>query len=135
MKIKIFLGLIVTVLVATTGCIKTQNGQTKAGVPFIKDSVEGRYERPVAQVYMAAKQAILNNGILQNETTLHGTNGAVVLAIQGRVMERKVFVGVKEIDPKVTAVTVQVRTSAGGRDLDVAHEIEKQIGINLATMR
>lgn len=132
MKMKIFLSLIVTLVIAT-GCVKTQSGRKAAAVPFVKDSVEGRYERPVAQVYVAAKEVIIANGVLQNEITLHSTNNAVVLAIEGRVQERKVFVGVKEIDPRVTSVTVQVRTSSGGRDLDVAHEIEKQIAIKLAT--
>ena len=134
MKMKFLLGLIISVVVVT-GCVKTQDGQTKAGIPFIKDRFENRYERPAAQVYAAAKEVVMANGILQNETTLHGTNGAVVLAIQGRVQERKVYIGVKEIDPKVSSVTVQVRTSAGGRDLDLAHELEKQIGIKLATTR
>ena len=33
----------------------------------------------------------------------------------------------------LASVTVQVRTSAGGRDLDLARELDKQIGIGLAT--
>ena len=132
MKIKIFLSLIVA-LAVVTGCSSTQTGRHVAAVPFVKDSVEGRYERPVAQVYTAAKEVVIANGTLGDETTLHGTNGAVVLAIGGRVQNRKVFIGVKEVSPQVTSVTVQVRTSAGGRDLDVAHELEKQIGIKLAT--
>jgi hypothetical protein len=134
MKMKIFLSLVITLIVAT-GCVKTQNDKSKFGVPFIKDNFESRYERPVAQVYIAAKGVVSDNGTLQNETTLHGTNNAVVLAIEGRVQERKVFIGVKEISAQVTAVTVQVRTSAGGRDLDLAREIDKQIGIRLATQR
>ena len=132
MKIKIFLSLIVA-LAVVTGCSSTQTGRKVGAVPFVKDSVEGRYERSQAQVYIAAKEVVIANGVLQNEVTLHGTNNAVVLAIEGRVQERKVFIGVKEVSPQVTSVTVQVRTSAGGRDLDVAHEIEKQIGIKLAT--
>lgn len=132
MKTKFFLSLIVT-LVLATGCVKTQSGRSAAAVPFVKDSVEGRYERPVAQVYSAAKEVVIATGVLQNEVTQHGTNNAVILAIEGRVQERKVFIGVKEISPSVTSVTVQVRTSAGGRDLDVAHEIEKQIALKLAT--
>ena len=132
MKIKIFLSLIVA-LAVVTGCSSTQTGRKVGAVPFVKDSVEGRYERSQAQVYLAAKEVVIANGVLQNEVTLHGTNNAVVLAIEGRVQERKVFIGVKEVSPQVTSVTVQVRTTAGGRDLDVAHEIEKQIGIKLAT--
>ena len=132
MKIKFLLGLIATVIVVT-GCVKNVDGHSHAAVPFVKDSVEGRYERPAAEVYAAAKAVIIANGVLKNETTLHGTNNAVTLALEGRVQERKVYIAVQEIDPKVSSVVVQVRTSAGGRDLDVAHELEKQIGIKLAT--
>ena len=120
-------------LVIATGCVKTQNDKSKFGVPFVKDKFESRYERPVAQVYAAARAVVTANGILQNETTLHGTNNAVVLVIEGRVQERKVYIGVKEISPQISSVTVQVRTSAGGRDLDLARELDKQIGIGLAT--
>ena len=132
MKMKIFLSLVITLVIAT-GCVNTQSGRKAAAVPFVKDSVEGRYERPVAQVYSAAKEVVIANGTLQNEVTQHGTNNAVVLAIEGRVQDRKVFIGVKEVTPQVTSVTVQVRTSSGGRDLDVAHELEKQIALKLAT--
>lgn len=134
MKMKILLGLVVAVSAAViTGCSSTQTGRHVAAVPFVKDSVEGRYERTVPQVYSAAKAVIIANGTLQNEVTLHGTNGVAVLGIEGRVQDRKVFVGVRGLEPRLTSVTVQVRTKTGGRDLDVAHEIEKQIAIKLAT--
>jgi len=132
MKMKILLGLVVAAVVVA-GCSSTQSGRHVAAVPFVKDSVEGRYERSVPQVYSAAKAVVLANGTLQNEVTQHSTNGAVILAIEGRVQDRKVFVGVKEVEPRVTSVTVQVRTKAGGTDIDLAHELEKQIGIKLAT--
>jgi hypothetical protein len=134
MKMKILLGLVITLVIAT-GCVKTQNDKKQVGVPFVKDKFESRYERPVAQVYAASASVIRANGILQNESTLHGTNGATTLVIEGRVQERKVYIGVKAIDPRTTAVTVQVRTSMGGRDLDLAREIDKQIAITLTAMR
>ena len=134
MKIKIFLSLIITVVIAT-GCVKTQNDKSQFGMPFMKDKFESRYERPVAQVYTTAREVVRANGILQNETTLHGTNGASTLVIEGRVQERKVYISVKEIDPRVSSVVVQVRTKMGGRDLDLSRELDKQIGIGLATGR
>jgi hypothetical protein len=36
------------------------------------------------------------------------------------------------VDAKVTSVTVQVRTSGGGSDKPLTHEIEKQIAVKLA---
>jgi hypothetical protein len=130
MKMTILLGL-VAALVVSTGCVNTQSGHSTAAVPFIKDSVEGRYERPVAQVYEAAKEVLRLNGQLINEVTRHSEDGTAIMALEGRVQERKVYIGVKEEDPTVTAITVQVRTSAGFRDLDLAHELEKQVALKL----
>ena len=134
MKIKFFLALAVTLLIAT-GCVKTQNDKKQFGVPLMKDKFESRYERPVAQVYSASAAVVRANGILQNESTLHGTNGVTTLVIEGRIQERKVYIGVKAVDARTTGVRVQVRTGMGGRDLDLAREIDKQIAITLTTMR
>jgi hypothetical protein len=97
----------------------------------VKDSVPGRYERPAAQVYEAAKEVIRFNGQLLNEVTQHNDSGVAVMALEGRVQERKVFIGVKEEDPTITSITVQVRGPAGGTDLDLAHELEKQVALKL----
>ena len=110
MNIKLF-SVLAIALAITVGCVSTPTGHSTAAVPFVKDSVEGRYERPVQQVYTAAKDVIRFNGTLLSEVTQHSTNGTIVLAIEGRVQSRKVFVGVKDLDGKITEVAVQVRTS------------------------
>jgi hypothetical protein len=129
MKLKIFLSLIATVIIAT-GCVNTVSGRKTAAVPLVKDRVEGRYERPAAQVFEAAKEVIRFNGTLVNEVTRHQTNG-VIHAVEGRVQDRKVFIAVEQVDPKISSVIVQVRTSAGGTDRDLSHELEKQIALKL----
>lgn len=130
MKTKMILGLVAT-LILVAGCVKTQSGRRTAAVPLVKDRVEGRYERPAVQVYEAAKQVIRDNGVLVNEVTQHSATNVVVLALEAKVQERKVFIGVQEIEPRLSQVTVQVRTGLGGRDLDLAHELEKQIALKL----
>ena len=40
------------------GCYSTADGGTKAGMPWLKDSVVGRYERPVDQIFEAAIEVI-----------------------------------------------------------------------------
>jgi len=112
------------------GCISTVDDRKTAGVPFIKDRVEGRYERSVDQVAAAAKQVVTSNGVLVNETVLYNQTNAVK-TIEGKVNQRTVWVRIESLDPKVTAVTVQTRTSGGGSDIDLAHEIEKQIALKL----
>ena len=130
MKTKFFLGVI-GLSVAAVGCVGTVSGKKVAAVPFMKDRIVGRYERPASQVYDTAKEVLKFNGALLNETTLHGGTN-IVLALEGRVNQRKVWISVEQIDPKVTSVIVQSRTRAGGRDLDLVHELEKQIALKLA---
>jgi len=54
MKRKIFAALC-GVAIVTAGCVSTVTGDKTAGVPFIKDKIESRYERSMDQVFEAAK--------------------------------------------------------------------------------
>lgn len=107
-----------------TGCVKTVDGHMKAGVPFIKDKIVSSYERPVAQIFAAAKEVIAANGTLNREDTINKT-------VEGKVNQRTVFVKVAEVDPNVTQVIVQVRSKAGVSDIDLAAELDKQIALRL----
>ena len=53
--------------------------------------------------------------------------------IEAKVNGRNVWVRVQAVDPKVTSVKVQVRTSGGGTDQSLTQELQKQIAIKLAT--
>jgi len=125
-------GLFVTLVIC--GCVPTVTGRSTGGMPWIKDRVEGRYERTVNQVYDAVKEVVTYNGTLVNETILH-TSSNEVKTVEGKINQRRVWVSVEPVDPKVTAVKVQTRTPGGGTDLDLAHEVEKQIALKLVTSR
>ena len=133
MKIKFFAGLMgVAVLVA--GCVNTVTGEKTVGVPFIKDSMESRYERPADQVFEAAKAVIKDEGVLVHEGTLYGQTNAVgniVKTVQGKVNQRSVYVRVEQVDPRVSDVTVETRTQGGVSDIDLAAQIDKQIALKL----
>jgi hypothetical protein len=129
MKTSIF-AILLGLLLTGSGCVSTVDERSTAGVPFLKDRVEGRYERTVDQVAGAAKEVIKSNGVLVNETVIYGKTNTVK-TVEGKVNQRSVYVRVESIDPKVTAVTVQARTSGGGSDIDLAHDIEKQIALKL----
>lgn len=120
-----FLGA--AVLIA--GCVKSLDGRKHAGMPFVKDQMEGRYERPADQAYAAALQVVKANGTIVNENTLHGTN--LVRVVEGKVNQRSVWVRVEPVDPKTSLVVVQARTPGGGKDIELVHEIEKQIALQL----
>ena len=126
----IIFAAILGAIVVGAGCVSTVNDRSTAGWPFIKDKVEGRYERSVPQVFEAAKAVVRKNGVLVNESTLYGQTNAVK-TVEGKVNQRSVYIRVEAVDPKVTGVTVQTRTSGGGSDIDLAHELEKEIALEL----
>jgi hypothetical protein len=95
------------------------------GVPFIKDSVTARYERPVLEVWAAAKDVLNYNGKIYSEDVMKST-------LEASVNQRTVWVRVQPIDQKLTQVTVQARSTIGA-DVELASEIDKQIALRLAT--
>jgi Protein of unknown function (DUF3568) len=129
MKTKFFAALAGIAIVAT-GCIGTVSGTKTAAIPFTKDRVEGRYERSVDQVYQASVAVIQNNGVIITEFIPHDTTN-VVRSLQGKVNQRNVWVKVEAVDPKITSVTVQARTAMNS-DVDLAHQLEKEIALQLA---
>lgn len=128
-----FLALIAGLALAAAGCVGTVNGKRTGAVPFVNDKVEGRYERTPAQVYEAAKSVLSFNGTVLNESTIHGTN--TVLALEGKVNQRKIWIAVQPLDAKVTSVVIQARTSGGAADRALGHELDKQIAVKLTTGR
>lgn len=129
MKTKILMGLLGVALI-TAGCVGTVTGRKTAAMPFVKDRVTGYYERSVDVVYEASKTVVKFNGTLVNESILHDSTNAV-RTVEGRVNMRKVWIRVESTDPKTTAVIVQTRTAGGSTDIDLAHELEKQIALKL----
>ena len=128
MKTKLLILLATTTLAGfVTGCVESVDGRTHAAVPFIKNKVEGSYERSVPQVLEAATAVIKFNGQLVADNTVNNS-------IEGRVNQTTVWVRVEEVDASkpVSRVQVQTRNRAGAPDLDLAHEIEKQIALQLA---
>jgi hypothetical protein len=121
-----FAGLLILTLagVLLTGCVRTVDGHLKPGVPFAKDKIESRYERPVNEIFAAAKAVLADNGTLVREDTINKT-------VEAKVDTRTVRVKVQEQDPTVSHVVVQVRTKGGGSDVDLASEIDKQIALRL----
>jgi hypothetical protein len=110
--------------VLASGCYSTQEGRKKVGVPFSKDTIESKYERPASQVFAAAKEVLAFNGTLTGENTIS-------LTLAAKVDERGVWVKVDEIEPAITRVQVQARKPGGRGDVDLASELDKQIALRL----
>lgn len=131
MNTKVLAGLLaLTTALVAAGCVKKVSGGRTAGVPFIKDKIEGRYVRSMDDVFTAAKAVIIDMGILQTEGVVHGDTNQVKTVV-GKVNQRTVYVRVQPVDASVTSVTVQTRAPGGGSDIDLAHQIEKQIALKL----
>ena len=119
-------------LVLAAGCVSTVNDRHTAAVPFVKDQFEGRYERSPDQVYAAALEVIKFNGAIQRQSIIN-PGPTQLQSIEAKVNGRSVWVRVEAVDPKVTSVTVQVRTGGGGSDLELTQELQKQIALKLAS--
>jgi hypothetical protein len=130
MKTKIF-AAIVGITIVTAGCVSTVTDTHTAAVPLQRDRVEGRYQRPVDQVYQASVQVIQNNGVVITEFIPHDTTNTV-RSLRGKANQCDVWLRVEAVDPRITAVTVEARTKWGGSNIDLAHELEKEIALQLA---
>jgi hypothetical protein len=130
MKTKMLLALLGG-LVLVAGCVSTVDDRHAFALAPGKDKFENRYERPVDQVYAAALQVVKASGVIERESVVSPGPNAV-RTIEAKVNGRSVWVRVEPVDAKVTAVTLQVRTSGGGTDQDLAQQLTNQIGIKLA---
>jgi hypothetical protein len=110
--------------VLIAGCVSTLDGRMKAGVPFQKDRLEYRYERPADQIFAAAKEELQFIGKVTREDTVNKV-------LEAKVDTRTVWVKVKEVDPKVSSVAVQARTRCGGGDVGLASEVNTRIALRL----
>jgi hypothetical protein len=132
MKTKIFAAL-VGIAMVTAGCVKTVSDTHTPTVSFGKDSVEGRYERSLDQVYQAAVKVVNTDGAVVTEYIPHDTTN-VVRSFKGKVDQCDVWVRVEAVDPRpITSVVVETRTKWGNKNIDLAHELEKEIALQLQT--
>ena len=130
MKMKTLAVLAGAALVAT-GCVKTVSDTSTFAVSLNRDSVAGRYNRSCDEVYQAAYKVLQTDGALVTEYVPHAYTNSV-RSVEGRVNNRKVWIRVEEIDPKISQVEVEARTKGGLTDIDLAHQLEKEIALQLA---
>jgi hypothetical protein len=130
MKMKFFAAFAgIGLALIATGCVNTVSGTNSPGFPMT-DSVQGRYQRSLDDVYSAAIAVINNNGVLITEYVPHDTTNTV-RSLKAKVDKESIYIRVESVDPQITQVTVQARTSVGG-DVDEAHQLEKEIALQLA---
>jgi hypothetical protein len=131
MKKTLFAVLAGAGVIIATGCVSTVSNTHTFASSWNTDSVSGRYARTPDEVYDASKQVIQHNGVLLTEYIPHDTTNDV-RSLEGRVNNDKVWVRVEAVDPRTTQVDVQARSSWGTTDVDLVHELEKEIALQLA---
>lgn len=129
MKKTIF-AVLAGVALAATGCVKTVSDNHAFATTWSQDTISGRYNRTMDQVYHASVQVVVNNGVLVREYITPGTN--VVRSLEGKVNQQRVWIRVEAVDSKTTQVDVQARGSWGGSDVNLAAQLEKEIALQLA---
>jgi hypothetical protein len=129
---KTLFAVLAGVALIATGCVHTVSDTSTFAVSYGRDSVAGRYNRPWDQVYKAAMTVVNRNGIVTREYVPHDYTNTV-RQLEGRINDRKVFVRVEQIDPKISQVDVEARTKWGRVDIDLVHELEKEIALELAS--
>jgi len=128
---KIIFAVFAGLVIVTAGCVSTVSGTHTAALTWSKDNVTERYQRTVDQVYQAAVAVVQNNGVLVTEYIPHD-NTNVVRALTGKVNERNVWIRVEAVDPNVTEVTVQSRSTTGISDVALASQLVTDIALQLA---
>lgn len=123
--------LLAGVAIALTGCVGTVTEQRAGGVPVFRDRIEGRYERPLNQVFEASKAALKAFGQISAEGSLH-TSSNQVRTIEGYVNQNSIYMRVEAVTPTVTSIIVQVRSKWGGTDIQTAHDLEKRVALELS---
>lgn len=109
----------------STGCYSTSEGRVRPGVPFVKDSIESRYELPLARVHDAAIAVLKTNGEVSSDDV-------VKKVVAGVAFGRKIWISFDDSTPGFTTVITQARTKGGGPDVDIASEVDKLIYGELA---
>lgn len=117
--------------VCVTGCVSTVSDEKTAGVKLSTDQLENRYPVTINQAFDAAKRALQSFGQVSRESTLlESTNQ--VKALEGKANGRDVWVRVEAVEPKVTSVKVQARSTWSGSDVQTAHELATRIALELS---
>jgi hypothetical protein len=106
--------------------VSTLDGKHQGGVPFVGDTVEGRYERSVDQVLAAARDVLALKGTLTVDNVV-GKN------LEAKVDNRTVWVAVEAVTPTLTRLAIQVRTKGGGTDKELAHYLREEVAVRLAS--
>jgi hypothetical protein len=125
------LAILALAALGVAGCVSTVTEENPGNLPAYRDRVELRFEKPLKDVFAAAKRALNSYGNIDREGSfLAGANE--VCTIEGSVNQAGVWMRLESVGPSATKVITQIRKKGGGTDLPMAHELEQRIAFELA---
>jgi hypothetical protein len=129
-KVQILLAGLAGLAIIATGCVSTVSDTNTFATTWSQDMVSGRYQRSVDQVYQAAMSVVSTDGALVTEYIPHdNTNN--VRSLEGRVNDKKIWMRVSEVQPSLTQIDVESRSKWGVSDVDLSHQLEKEVALKL----
>ncbi len=130
MKTK-FIAILAGVTLGLVGCISNVAEPNPGVMPGYLDRVDRRFDRPLNQVFEAAKRALNSYGTITAESAF-ATATNQVRTVSGSVNQTKVWMRIEGVTPTASVVIVQVRAKMGGTDLTLANDLESRIALELA---
>jgi hypothetical protein len=128
---KLIFAALAGIVIVTAGCVSTVTDTSSPALTWSTDKISARYQRSVDQVYQAAVTVVQNNGVVLTEYIPHDTTNTV-RALSGKVNQKNVWVRVEAVDPKITELTIQARSSWGVSDVALASELVTEVALQLA---
>jgi hypothetical protein len=129
---KMLFVLLAGAAVIAAGCVQTVSDTSTFAMSPSRDTLANRYNRPCDQAYKAAITVVQRDGVLVREYVPHEYTNTV-RQLEARVNDRRVFIKVEQIDPKISQVDVEARTKYGGIDIDLVHALGTEIALELST--
>ncbi len=119
------------VVLTLAGCVSTVSENKTAGVKLTPDQLENRYEVTINEAFEAARRVLQSYGQLTRESNLlQATNQ--VRALEGKANGRDVWIRLEALQPRLTAVTVQARSTWAGSDVQTAHDVATRVALELS---
>jgi stress response protein SCP2 len=128
---KLIFAAVAGIVILTAGCVSTVTDTSSPALTWSTDKISARYQRSLDQVYSAAVTVVNNNGKVLTEYIPHDTTNSV-RALSGKVNDKNVWVRVEAVDPKITELTIQARSSWGVSDVGLASELVTEVALQLA---
>ena len=130
MKTGITTIILAVVALCVAGCVSTVTEDNPGKAPAYRDRIEAQYKQPAEKVFEAAKRAFNSFGNITRESS--SVSSATQLCyIEGTINQNRVYIRVEGTAPAVTKMTIQVRASVGGTNLQLANELHRQTEIEL----